>query len=990
MIAGPPVAGVAERAAAARRRSAAPAPAATAATTAGAAASRGEPLLPSVRPRLERVFGVDLGGVRIHTDTEAADMTRQAAAKAMTVGMDIYLAPGERPTDLELLAHEVAHVVQQQRLPAVQLAGGQHDDAAEREAQRAATAAVRDEPVAVQERVSGPRVQRLGLSDVLDYFADKANLIPGYRMFTIILGVNPINMSRVERSAANILRALIEFMPGGGLITKALDNYGVFDKAGAFVDAQVKAVGLSGSAIKHAISEFLDSLGWRDIFRLGSVWTRAKRIFTDPIDKLLTLAKNVVVGILNLVKDAILRPIAKLAEGTRAWDLLIAVLGKNPITGDPVPRNATTLIGGFMKLIGQQEVWSNMQKANAVGRAWTWFQTTIQQLLAFVASIPSMAINAVKSLELMDIVVLPRAFLKVGRVFVTFVGNFISWGLNAVWKLLEIVFDVVSPNAWGYVKKTGAALRSILRNPLPFVGNLARAAKNGFGLFKTNFPEHLKRGLIDWLTGSLPGVYIPKAFSLPEIVKFALSMLGISWANVRAKLVKVIGEPAMKALETTFEIVVILIRDGPAAAWDRIKSELSNLKDTVVEGIIEFVIEAVVKKAIPKFISMFIPGAGFITAIISIYDIVMVFVEKIRKIIQVVTAFVDSIVAIAAGRIDAAAKRVESVLAGFLSLAISFLAGFAGLGKVADKVMGVLNRVRAMIDKGLDRLVEWIVTAAKKVFTTLFGAKDKKPDARTAAQKEADLQRGIAEANTLIANKELSLDEVRAGLGQIKQRYGLSILEVRKESETPSEENDYVYGEVNPTGKTATVKRKLRFVPPAEVTFELSPEHGIAGLAAEFATQVRDQETGLNKLKLENWDKNVQAYADRQAAGGSGRDPRGAKKQEEFREEYRRNRVRQEVAADRTSRTPDQKEAIAEAKVAKEMRGLAALHDPDQIAGGDPTNITRLGSRRINSSLGSQWRVKAPPFIATVRSRVVGIAKKILAKLFMNAKLFAK
>ena len=39
-------------------------------------------------------------------------------------------------------------------------------------------------------------------------------------------------MSRVERSAANILRALIEFIPGGALITQALDNYGVFDKVG--------------------------------------------------------------------------------------------------------------------------------------------------------------------------------------------------------------------------------------------------------------------------------------------------------------------------------------------------------------------------------------------------------------------------------------------------------------------------------------------------------------------------------------------------------------------------------------------------------------------------------------------------------------------------------------------------------------------------------------------------------------------------------------
>jgi len=41
-----------------------------------------------------------------------------------------------------------------------------------------------------------------------------------------------------------------------------------------------------------------------------------------------------------------------------------------------------------------------------------------------------------------------------------------------------------------------------------------------------------------------------------------------------------------------------------------------------------------VKKAIPKIIGMFIPGAGFIPAIISIYDTVMVFVQKISKIIQ--------------------------------------------------------------------------------------------------------------------------------------------------------------------------------------------------------------------------------------------------------------------------------------------------------------------------------------------------------------------
>ena len=70
--------------------------------------------------------------------------------------------------------------------------------------------------------------------------------------------------------------------------------------------------------------------------------------------------------------------------------------------------------------------------------------------------------------------------MKVGKAFGGFVGRFVSWGGNALWNLLEIIFDVVSPGALAYIKKTGAALKSILKNPLPFVGNLVKAAKLGF------------------------------------------------------------------------------------------------------------------------------------------------------------------------------------------------------------------------------------------------------------------------------------------------------------------------------------------------------------------------------------------------------------------------------------------------------------------------------------------------------------------------------
>nr|WP_255291009.1 polymorphic toxin type 15 domain-containing protein [Bacillus cereus] len=48
----------------------------------------------------------------------------------------------------------------------------------------------------------------------------------------------------------------------------------------------------------------------------------------------------------------------------------------------------------------------------------------------------------------------------------------------------------------------------------------------------------------------------------------------------------------------------------------------------------------------------------------------------------------------------------------------------------------------------------------------------------------------------------------------------------------------------------------------------------------------------------------------------------------------------------------------AEGKAASWLKRQVALHNPDQIAGGNPLHIGRLGDKRINSSLGSQWRYR--------------------------------
>jgi hypothetical protein len=75
------------------------------------------PLDPGTRDRMERQLGEDLSSVRVHAGDEAAARAEAADARAMTEGEDVYFGAGEYAPDTAggqaLLAHELAHVVQQ-------------------------------------------------------------------------------------------------------------------------------------------------------------------------------------------------------------------------------------------------------------------------------------------------------------------------------------------------------------------------------------------------------------------------------------------------------------------------------------------------------------------------------------------------------------------------------------------------------------------------------------------------------------------------------------------------------------------------------------------------------------------------------------------------------------------------------------------------------------------------------------------------------------
>jgi hypothetical protein len=128
----------------------------------------GQPLDAVTRAYMEPRFGFDFSRVRIHSDAAAARSANDIHALAYTVNHSIAFSAGsyapETSSGRRLLAHELAHVIQQRAAPALagsEVAVGSVNDAVEADAERSAGAIVSGGDTGVsQPRLSSSAVVR--------------------------------------------------------------------------------------------------------------------------------------------------------------------------------------------------------------------------------------------------------------------------------------------------------------------------------------------------------------------------------------------------------------------------------------------------------------------------------------------------------------------------------------------------------------------------------------------------------------------------------------------------------------------------------------------------------------------------------------------------------------------------------------------------------------------------------------------------------------
>lgn len=280
--------------------------------------------------------------------------------------------------------------------------------------------------------------------------------------------------------------------------------------------------------------------------------------------------------------------------------------------------------------------------------------------------------------------------------------------IRTIKQLANMLFDVLA--------KVAHVVGKIIKDPISFLGNLVKAVGMGLTNFKDNIAEHLKKGFFEWLLGNMPpGIVFPKVWDLPGIFTFIMQIFGLSWANIRDRAVKKMGEPVVQALETAFEIFQIIRKEGLAGLWKYIQDKIGDLKVMVLDAIMNFLVESVVKAGIMWIIGLLNPAGAFIKACKLIYDIIMFFVNNGRRIIELVNSIIDSIGLIVAGSLGQASKMVENALAKMVPIAIGFLASLLGLSGLSEKVQKIIHKIQAPVNKAIDWVLDKAIALAKKL-----------------------------------------------------------------------------------------------------------------------------------------------------------------------------------------------------------------------------------------------------------------------------------
>ncbi|MHA7059787.1 eCIS core domain-containing protein [Aquimarina sp. M1] len=339
----------------------------------------GSPLPKDTKSQMESGFGTDFSNVRVHTDSNAKQMSQDMGAQAFAHGNDIYFNEGKFDTSSNsgkhLLAHELTHTVQQ--------GGGIKRKAAD----------VTSAPIMIQGSF---------LDWIPDWIINNARHIPGYILFTVIIQYDPLLGQRVEPTPINLLQGLMGLVPFGTAIFDKLQEYGIIQQVFDWVNGQLSSLNLTSQGLLDLVEEAWDELE----FPYTNAIEVITRKFNQLISRIELFAISLVDQIITWIKEALIGVAEPILEENRAWSLIKKIIHYDPLRDEEVTATTVEILEDFLILIGKETELEQMRERGTLQETADWLDTqvgTFMSLLGELRGLITAAWDAIRPANLTEI-----------------------------------------------------------------------------------------------------------------------------------------------------------------------------------------------------------------------------------------------------------------------------------------------------------------------------------------------------------------------------------------------------------------------------------------------------------------------------------------------------------------------------------------------------------------------------------------------------------
>ena len=215
-------------------------------------------------------------------------------------------------------------------------------------------------------------------------------------------------------------------------------------------------------------------------------------------------------------------------------------------------------------------------------------------------------------------------------------------------------------------------------------------------------------------------------FDAEGIFSLALQIFGITEDNIFNRLEKKVGAKNTDRVKIAWETVKTFIKDGVDGLWKMVTDKMDSIREMIVSQIIEWVQTKIISKAFTKLAVLFIPFAGLIAAVKTLWDTIKFIKEKIDKFRKLAESMLDVIGPAAKGDAGPAAKKfIKHLQKQCLSLSAYLLNlwDWVFLHLIKKILMKLQAPVNKVIDWVIDKIlagIDWLKAQAK----SLFGGKD--------------------------------------------------------------------------------------------------------------------------------------------------------------------------------------------------------------------------------------------------------------------------